>query len=498
MNPDWVWLIFVTAMGGCVGSFLNVVIYRLPAGMSVVSPPSRCPNCEQQLAWYDNVPVLGWLWLRGKCRTCKNPISIQYPTVEALVALMFGGTYVLLFMTDLRGPFVDSSFGGVLGVSNAWPIALVWLTLLAGLFAATVIDARYYIIPLEIPWVISATAVVALPVGVWLSPGLVDFAGSGFGDEPFLPYVGHTGAMVAWGGAIGLALALLLRWVGIVPDSFEGEDDFDIETDPPEDDAGSRLTRLQRLVVWLAPAGFILGIGLNAYLQVGAGKLPGLLHIVAGGIVGYLVVRVVVLGLQFSVLKNDSAADDAEPAEEDDVPPLKHPRRVVLKECFFIGFPLLGMFVGHYLARHVWTEPISEAGWYGTLGGVVLGFLVGGGVIWAIRILGTFAFGKEAMGMGDIHLLAAIGAVIGWWESIFLCIFVAPFLGLAVVLMTLDMAGVVKKPSRQIPYGPYLAGAAALILLLGMGRVDLFGILESFQPQAGGPGYGPSAPLFVP
>ncbi|XAM01732.1 A24 family peptidase [Phycisphaeraceae bacterium D3-23] len=486
-------------MGGCVGSFLNVVIYRLPAGMSVVSPPSRCPSCEQKLAWYDNVPVLGWLWLRGKCRTCKNPISIQYPIVEALVALMFGGTYVLLFMTDLRAPFVDSAYGQPLGVTHAWPIGLVWLTLLAGLFAATVIDARYYIIPLEIPWVISAIAVVVLPVGAWLSPGLVDFAGSKLEHEPFLPFVGHTGAMVAFGGAAGLALALLLRCLGVVPDSFEGEDDFDIETDPPEDDAGPTLTRLQSFVVWLAPAGFVLGIGLNAYLQIGAGKLPGLLHIVAGGVVGYLAVRVLVLALQFSVLEHDVTenATDLED-EEDDVPPLKHPRLVVLKECFFIGFPLLGMLVGHYLARHVWTEPISDAGWYGTLGGVVLGFLVGGGVIWAIRILGTFAFGKEAMGMGDIHLLAAIGAVIGWWESVFLCIFVAPFLGLAVVLMTLDMAGVVKKPSRQIPYGPYLAGAAVLILLLGMGRVDLFGILQSFQPLPAGAGHGPAAPLFVP
>ena len=120
---------------------------------------------------------------------------------------------------------------------------------------------------------------------------------------------------------------------------------------------------------------------------------------------------------------------------------------------------------------------------------------------------------RSGMGMGDIHLLAAIGAVIGWWESIFLCIFVAPFLGLAVVVMTMDMAGIVKKPGRQIPYGPYLAGAAVLILLLGMGRMDLFGILDSLEMSVGPTatsvsgatpggaetgGFGPTAPLFVP
>ncbi|MEO1237351.1 MAG: prepilin peptidase, partial [Planctomycetota bacterium] len=83
-----VWaLILLTVWGACVGSFLNVVVYRLPAGLSVVSPPSRCPGCERKLAAYDNVPVLGWLWLRGRCRWCKMKISVQYPLVEAATAL---------------------------------------------------------------------------------------------------------------------------------------------------------------------------------------------------------------------------------------------------------------------------------------------------------------------------------------------------------------------------------------------------------------------------
>ena len=499
MTPDWVWLIFVTAMGGCVGSFLNVVIYRLPAGMSVVSPPSRCPNCEQQLAWHDNVPVLGWLWLRGKCRTCKNPISVQYPIVEALVALLFAGTYVLLFMTHFRPPFASP----LVGVETAWPILIVWLVLLAGLFAATVIDARYYIIPLEIPWVISAVALIVLPLGVWLEPTLRDVAGVSLLNEPFLPTVGHAGALTAWGGALGLVVSLVLRRFGIVPDSFEGEDDFDIEMEDGDEPGGPTLSLVERVIVSLAPAGFVLGIVLNAFLQIGEGELPGQLHVVVGGVVGYLALRLPVLIWQLTAgRKAGAGGDDQVGDDEDDVPPLKHPRLVVLKECFFVGFPLLGMLVGYYLAGSVWATPWSTAGWYDTLGGVVLGFLIGGGAIWAIRILGTLGFGKEAMGMGDIHLLAAIGAVVGWWESVFLCIFVAPFLGLAVVLMSMDMAGVVKKPGRQIPYGPYLAGAAALILLLGMGRMDLFGVLESLQPvgsiarETGG--FGPEPPVFVP
>ena len=77
-------------LGLFVGSFLNVVIYRVPKGESVVRPRSRCPGCGTQLAEYDNVPVVSWLVLRGRCRTCREPISVRYPVVEALTALVFG------------------------------------------------------------------------------------------------------------------------------------------------------------------------------------------------------------------------------------------------------------------------------------------------------------------------------------------------------------------------------------------------------------------------
>ena len=77
-------------MGLFVGSFLNVVIYRVPKGESVVRPRSRCPGCGTQLAEYDNVPVVSWLVLRGRCRTCGEPISIRYPIVELLTAVVFG------------------------------------------------------------------------------------------------------------------------------------------------------------------------------------------------------------------------------------------------------------------------------------------------------------------------------------------------------------------------------------------------------------------------
>ncbi|WP_427162826.1 prepilin peptidase [Aliinostoc sp. HNIBRCY26] len=82
-------IIIVFALGASIGSFINVVVYRLPAGLSILWPPSRCPHCLNQLKAYDNVPVLGWLWLKGRCRYCKSPISVRYPVVEAVTGMIF-------------------------------------------------------------------------------------------------------------------------------------------------------------------------------------------------------------------------------------------------------------------------------------------------------------------------------------------------------------------------------------------------------------------------
>ncbi|MGH8962916.1 MAG: prepilin peptidase, partial [Jatrophihabitantaceae bacterium] len=83
------WAILAGIFGLAIGSFLNVVIYRVPVGESVVSPPSRCPSCGNTIRNRHNVPVLGWLMLRGRCADCANPISVRYPIVEAATAALF-------------------------------------------------------------------------------------------------------------------------------------------------------------------------------------------------------------------------------------------------------------------------------------------------------------------------------------------------------------------------------------------------------------------------
>src|SRR4051812_50085089 len=78
---------YAAIVGACAGSFLNVVIWRVPRGESIVSPPSHCPNCGERIKPRDNIPIVSWLLLRGRCRSCGNPISSRYPLVEALVAV---------------------------------------------------------------------------------------------------------------------------------------------------------------------------------------------------------------------------------------------------------------------------------------------------------------------------------------------------------------------------------------------------------------------------
>jgi len=87
--PDAVIWTFAALTGAAVGSFLNVCIYRLPAGESVITPRSRCPSCGTAIAWYDNIPVLSWIVLGGRCRSCRAGISLQYPLIELATALLW-------------------------------------------------------------------------------------------------------------------------------------------------------------------------------------------------------------------------------------------------------------------------------------------------------------------------------------------------------------------------------------------------------------------------
>ncbi len=109
---------FAALLGALIGSFLNVVAYRLPRHESLVTPGSRCPSCETPIKPYDNIPVLGWLLLRGRCRSCREPISARYPAVEAITAIL--AVAVVLVKHSAH----DIALGLVLVVTLV-PIALI-------------------------------------------------------------------------------------------------------------------------------------------------------------------------------------------------------------------------------------------------------------------------------------------------------------------------------------------------------------------------------------
>ncbi|HUL50708.1 MAG TPA: prepilin peptidase [Gemmatimonadales bacterium] len=118
-------------LGLCFGSFLNVCIIRLPLEHSLLRPPSSCPKCGARITWRDNIPVVSWLLLRGRCRRCSAPISKQYPIIEAGIGLLWVGA-VLWY-----GPTLQAVQAALLG------------TILVGI---AVTDARHYLIPDEYTW----------------------------------------------------------------------------------------------------------------------------------------------------------------------------------------------------------------------------------------------------------------------------------------------------------------------------------------------------------
>ena len=129
MTPQTIYPVFAFVFGMVVGSFLNVCICRMPNKESVVSPPSHCPHCDYQICWYDNIPLVSYLLLRGKCRGCGAHISLQYPLVELLNGVL------TLFVFFKFGPTLEFA---------------VWFLFCSALVVITFIDIEHQIIPDEI------------------------------------------------------------------------------------------------------------------------------------------------------------------------------------------------------------------------------------------------------------------------------------------------------------------------------------------------------------
>jgi leader peptidase (prepilin peptidase)/N-methyltransferase len=375
--PGWTWLIFVFAFGACVGSFLNVVIWRLPRDKSLVRPPSACPGCGNLIHWHDNIPILSWLLLRGRCRRCGMGISIRYPVIELVTALLFLGLYAIYFLADIRGLGYGDTIGLTGFKDGGWLLFTCHILLLSALLAASAIDLELWVIPLHLCWFVTAIGVAGSAAAPWvLNPQIIT-------TFRLFPSATPTIGILTLGAMLGLAAALVLLKKGIIKPSYPNQEAFLPETE----------------------------------------------------------------------------ANPAAP-EDDTIP---H-RREILKEIVFLSPIILGAMITLAVYRLI---PAVERGWdqvmacpmaAGLFGGL-WGYLIGCGVVWATRILGTLAFGREAMGLGDVHLMGAAGTLLGA-EMIVVAFFVAPFFGL--VWASVQW---LSRKTRQIPYGPFLSLAVGLVMI---------------------------------
>lgn len=205
MNSLEILVVALLALFGlAVGSFLNVVIARVPESVSVIAPRSRCPRCHTELANRDNIPVLSWLALRGKCRTCSAPISKRYPLIEAVTAIVWAGLGVYVLTRDSVGLL---------------PLLLVSSAILIALF---VIDLDHKRLPDPLTFLMYPVAAGGLAID-----------GLATGDWPIIPALTGAGCwLLAIGGiwflsggrGMGMgdvklapSLGLILGWIGVGP-----------------------------------------------------------------------------------------------------------------------------------------------------------------------------------------------------------------------------------------------------------------------------------------
>lgn len=194
-------LLFSFILGAVIGSFLNVCIYRIPAGLSIVSPASRCPQCETAIRWYQNIPIISWLVLRGRCAQCSAKIPIRYPLVEALTGTLFLGVFW--------------TFG-------LHVVTLVYWLLAAALIVITFIDLDHQIIPdvISLPGVvIGFLCSFAIPWVTWVDSLLGILVGGGSLLLVAIAYEFLTKKEGMGGGDIKLLamIGAFLGWQAVFP-----------------------------------------------------------------------------------------------------------------------------------------------------------------------------------------------------------------------------------------------------------------------------------------
>ncbi len=522
LDAVW-WLLFFTALGLCLGSFLNAVIYRVPRGISLRDPLwSFCPGCKSPLHWYDNLPVISYLRLRGRCRVCGMPIAERYPVVEMTMAV------VLLLLLDAffiahQHPAVAPGYKGITWqLQDNWPIFLAHIVLFAGLLAMSAIDIEVYWVDVRFTTVATLTGFVMHALwqpaygAKW--PGSSDRLGAvsiavtaAFlvtllilrllwprQDEPEAttepsPDLAREEPTQALGQSVGSEL--------LVPDGIaavtEGTPPLEIEPD----EGGGSMPELQQETT----GGEIPQTGASepATVEVAeppmtreAARWPGhlLIAVTAAVLLTILITSAIraidetvpvpywvswapgillLLGLIIGVGGHARESDKqiVQSIEQERVTA----RRVAVLELLCLAPAIAaGVLVLAYLqsrpgaASHSadWLSWGSYGQWHpiAGLGRAASGFVIGGGIGWGIRIIATLIMGKEAFGTGDIHMMAAAGCVAGW-PVVLIGFLLCSVLALVGWVLTLPF-----KQPRAIPLGPWLS-IAFLIVVIGYASI---------------------------
>jgi leader peptidase (prepilin peptidase)/N-methyltransferase len=359
----WFFGAFAFVLGTMIGSFLNVCIYRLPLGLSINEPRrSFCPHCRAPIAWYHNLPLVGWLWLRGRCANCRGPISVRYPLIELLTGVLF----LLVWLrpqADAMAPFPILAFP-------------YWI-FVALLIVATFIDFDYLMIPDEI-------TLGCVGAGLALS----------FAIPQLMDAESHLEGLL-W-SAIGAAAGYLTLW-GVV-------------------EAGKLALGKKRIVLPQTEDFTWTRHGGDAELVIGADKD------------------------QWSEFFDRPATDQLVLQCEQLALAGKQYENVTLR-CFYDRAVLADK-----------TYPLDTLDAFSGR-------------------LREFVIPREAMGFGDVKLIAGIGAFLGW-KAVFFSIAAASCVG-SVIGVGLMLLGP-KARSVKIPFGPYLSLGALLWLFAGPGLVQWY------------------------
>jgi leader peptidase (prepilin peptidase) / N-methyltransferase len=335
--------------GALIGSFLNVCIYRIPRDISIVHPArSFCPNCQKQIPWYQNVPVLSWCLLRGRCGQCNEPIHPRYLIVEALTASLFA---------------IATFFVPVPALFSVWVILSI-------LVVTTFVDLEFFIIP----DVMSKGGIAAGLLLSLLTPGL---------HQTSSPVVAVVLSLA--GALLGAAILFLISEFG-------------------------KLVFGRYKVVLEIPAKFTFALLPPDDRQI-------------------LIEDEAFLWSEHFYRKSDRIILRADQAE--------------INGTAYQNLDLT-LFYDRLVTAHQ-TIPLTE-------------------ITHLSGVLRSAQFPREAMGLGDVKLLAAIGTFVGW-QGILFTIAIASFLGAAFGITAIVLGK--RERSSKIPFGPYLAMAAVIWLFWG-------------------------------